>query len=100
VKQSHGVLPLTNAYQDVQKKIATTLQYSTICSNIFMPLLMKRGRSVSLTFSFPIKSTRTPWPTFLRLCSHIRPGQQRNPIDCGVIGSKVKVTQVKCTKTV
>ena len=35
MKQSHGVLPLTNACQDVQKKIATTLQYSTICSNIF-----------------------------------------------------------------
>ena len=34
----------------------------------------------SVTFSFPINNSRTPWPTFLKLGPHIRPGQQKNPI--------------------
>ena len=43
----------------------------------------------SVTFSFPINNSRTPWPTVLKLCPHIGPGQQRNPIDFAVTGSKV-----------
>ena len=37
----------------------------------------------SVTFSFPINNSRTPWPTLLKLCPHIRLEQQRNPIDFG-----------------
>ena len=40
----------------------------------------------SVTFSFPINNSKTPRPTFLKLGPHIRPGQQRNPIDFGVKG--------------
>ena len=28
---------------------------------------------------FPTNNLRTPWPNFLKLSPHIRPGQQRNP---------------------
>ena len=55
--------------------------------------------SPSVTFLFPINNSRMPWPTFLKLCTYICPGQQRNPFDYGVTGSKVKVTRVKCAKT-
>ena len=51
-------------------------------------LHMSVGLSVclSVTFSFLINSSRTPWRTFLKLCQHIRPQQQRNPIDLWVKG--------------
>ena len=44
---------------------------------------------------FPINYSRTPWPTFLKLAPHIRPGQQKNPID---LGSKFKVTGSNVSK--
>ena len=44
---------------------------------------------LSVTFLFPINNSRTPWPTFLKLCPHIPPGQQRNPIDQWSAGSNV-----------
>ena len=59
------------------------------------------GRSVgpsvfcpSVTFSFPINNSRMPWPTFLVLCPHIHPGQQRNPIDFKGQGHRVKLFQI------
>ena len=55
---------------------------------------------LSVTFSFPINNSRTPWPTFVKLGPHIHPGWKMNPIDFGVTGSKVKLTGVKCAKTV
>jgi len=38
--------------------------------------IMHLGRSVflSVTFSFPLNNSRTHWPTFLKLGSHIYPG--------------------------
>ena len=54
---------------------------------------------VGLSVCLSINNSRTPWPTFLKLCPHICPGQQRNPIDW-ITGSKVKVTRVKYAKTV
>ena len=54
------------------------------------------GRSVcrsfcpSVTFSFPTDKWRTPWPTFLKLCPHIR-GQQRNTIDLRSLGQRSSV---------
>ena len=48
-----------------------------------------RSGGLSVTFSFLINYSRGPWHTFLKLCPHIRPGQQRNPIDFGITGSKV-----------
>jgi len=72
-----------------------------------MPPLKKRKNiallmsvCMSVTFSFPINNSRMPWPTFLKHCPNIRPGQQMNPIDFEVTGSKVKVIGVKCVKTV
>ena len=59
-----------------------------------------RSGGLSVTFSFLINYSRGPWHTFLKLCPHIRPGQQRKPIDFWVTGSTVKVTRVKCAKTV
>ena len=38
-----------------------------------------------------------PWPTLLKLSPHFYPGKL---IDFGATGSKVKVTRVKCAKTV
>ena len=42
---------------------------------------------------FLIYNSRMPWPTFLKLGPHIRPGQQRNPIGFGITGSKVAISQ-------
>ena len=65
------------------------------CSN-YAPLRWREGillctcRSVgrlvgpSVTFLILINNSRMLWPTFLYLCPHIRPWQQRNPIDFGV----------------
>ena len=78
------------------------------CFFVFLSLLKKTGHTISLahvflssvTFTFPINNLRLPWSTFLKLCPHICPGQQRNSIDFWVTVSKVKVIGVKCAKTV
>ena len=61
--------------------------------------LGKRSR-LNVPKTFQINNLRMPWPTFLKLSPHIHPGKQRNPIDIGVKMSKVKVTKVKCSKTI
>ena len=48
----------------------------------------------------PINCSRMPWPTFLILCPQIRPVQQRSSIYLEITGSKIKVTRIKCPKTV
>ena len=57
-----------------------------------------RSRGSNVPKLFPIYNPRMPWPTFLKLGPHIRAGQQRNPIDFGVTGSKVKVTRSNVSK--
>ena len=47
-----------------------------------------------------VGNSRTTRPTFLKLGSHIPPWQQRDHIDSVVTGSTVKLTWVKCLKTV
>ena len=73
----------------------------------FMPpskkgVLLCTCRSVcpSVTFSFQINNSRTPWPSFINLCPHICSWQQMNPIDFMVTGTKVKVIRVKCWKNI
>ena len=53
------------------------------------------GSNLNVPKPFPINNSRTPWPTFLKLCPNIYPWQKRKPIDFGVTGSKVKVTGVQ-----
>jgi len=52
---------------------------------------------VRWTFSFPTNNSRMPWPTFLKLCPHNRPEQQRSPIETGF---KVKMTGDKYAKNI
>ena len=68
--------------------------------HIILHMLVGRSVCPSLTFLFLINYSRTLCPIFIKLCPHICPGQQRNPIDFEVTGSKVKVIRVKCAKTV
>ena len=46
-------------------------------------IALHTGVGPSVIISFPINNSRMPLLTFLILGPHIRPGQQRNPIDYG-----------------
>ena len=89
----HCFLILMPLFENLFLRLLWTLK---ACHN-YAPLRRREGillckcRSVgrvcpSVPFSFPINNSRMPWPTFLKLCPHIRPGQQMNPIDFGVKG--------------
>ena len=74
--------------------LSLSLSFSLSLTLFLCPLQKREGillctcRSVglsvcpSVTFSFPINNSRRPWPTFLRICPPIHPGQQMNRVKC------------------
>ena len=76
------------------------LQFEFFIIAVMPPLRRREGillgtcQSVGLSVTFLINKWRPPWPTFLKF-PHICHGQQRNPIEFGVTGSKIK-----CSKTI